>query len=241
LQLANVPADPPILKSSQTPSALVTEYRDEPTSTSRLKESDDNVPRIQRDKTRTSLSSYLKAAASSSKRSFSRNRSRCEIAIDSDSSDDDVRKLSSRTQSRNDQKFESQIVTGNAFNDDIPDLAKRRNRKNLDSDQPRLSRSDSKSVVDALVIEDEIVDDDDWLIPDDVNNYTQPTKKHKRTQLKLIEPSLADWGHSDFQTDQSAPVIHEASQVVSVKQQPTAFRLRVKINDQAFMVVVSGR
>ena len=236
--MGDVPAEPPVITSYQSPSALVAD--DEPTSTTRLKELDNTIPHIQRDRARTSLSTYLKAAAGSSKRGFHRDRSRCEIGIDSNSSDDDIRTLSTRTQSKNDVKFENQFVS--QFADNIPDITKR-NRKSTESSRLKLPRSTSKSFPDVLSLEDEIVDDDDWMVPDDVSNYSQPMKKPKRgsTQLKRIDPSLADWGHADFQTDQSAPAVNDSSQSVSMKQQPTAFRLRVKINDQAFMVVVPGR
>ena len=234
----------PVVKSSGSPTALIPEpeFNEEPTS--KFVELDDDISRLARNRTRIGVSSYMKSAATS-KRSLNPSFNWCDVDIDT--SDGDIRTFSMRTQLKNVLKSkkaaESDHCFVSAFNDNIPDISRRHKVENLDSFRVKLARFDSKSFSDALATDDELMDDCDWLIDDDVSQYSQPIKKQKRgsSQWKRKNVLLNDRDDSDAETNQSAFVVDKTSQAKCMKQQTTAFRLRVKINDQAFMMVVPGR
>ena len=84
------------------------------------------------------------------------------------------------------------------------------------------------------------MDDDDWLIPDDVDAYTQPMKKYKRgsTPLKRIDPGLAERGVSP---DTSFSSVACTSGTEDLRMRAPAFRIRVKINEHSFIFAVPER
>ena len=94
----------------------------------------------------------------------------------------------------------------------------------------------------ALTAEKENVISDDWLV-DDLNEYSQPIKKHKRhsTQLKRIQPLQSDWSNCEFEDRQTSQKPLFPCPEPTLQQPTTGFRIKVKIDDRGFIFAVSGR
>ena len=129
-----------------------------------------------------------------------------------------------------------------AFNNSVVNSGERYNRR---LGCGTTSKNVKSLIPSSLTDDDEIVDDDDWLVSDDVSCYVQPMKKLKRnsTPLKRVDPSMDDWHDCEFPKQSSLTVASaNSTQMTSSSiQAPSAFRLRVKVNERAFMFAVPER